>query len=84
MTYPETAIPRFEYPEDFIEATHECDGCFCEITELEAKEVGFCEDCFCDYDYDPETDTETECDGCLYCLSHGEYNERKANGTLRS
>ena len=62
---------------DYEPADCECDGCFCEISEMEAEEVGFCEDCQCD-----ETE-ETECDGCFYCLSEKGYEERKANGTLR-
>ena len=85
MTYfNDPAIPRFEYPEDFIETEHICDGCFCEIDELSAEECGYCEDCLCDADYDPETETETECDGCFYCLCVSDYDERKANGTLKS
>lgn len=64
------------------ETEHICDGCFCEIDELSAEECGYCEDCLCDADYDPETETETECDGCFYCLCVSEYEERKADGTL--
>ena len=82
MTYSETAIPRFEYPKDSIEAEHICDGCFCGISETASEECGFCESCLCDYDYDRETETETECDGCYYCLCEADYNEAKANGTL--
>ena len=78
MTYfNDPAIARFEYPEDSIEAEHICDGCFCEIDETASEEVGFCEDCQCD-----ETE-DTECEGCFYCVSSNEYDERKANGTLR-
>ena len=65
---------------DNIGTEHICDGCFCEIDEMASEEVGFCEDCQCDYNYDPET--ETECDGCFYCLSENDYEERKADGTL--
>ena len=76
MTYPASAISRFEYPEDSIEAEHICDGCFGEISETASEECGFCEDCLCD------DDLETECDGCFYCLSKKDYEQRKANGTL--
>ena len=55
----------------------ECDGCFCEIDEMASEECGLCEDCQCD-----ETE-DTECSGCFYCLSSKEYDEAKANGTLR-
>ena len=62
--------------EDFI-----CETCGCEISEIAAdEEVEFCEDCLCDYDDD---DPEAECENCFYCLGEGEYNERKANGTLK-
>ena len=62
---------------DYIEAEHICDGCFCEIDEMASEEVGFCEDCQCD-----ETE-DTECSGCFYCLCESDYEERKANRTLR-
>ena len=57
------------------EAT-ECDGCGCEVEDCIADETDFCEDCLCD-----ETE-DTECEGCIYCLASGEYDKRKANGTL--
>ena len=70
---------KTDYPShyDCEDAVHTCEGCAESITELEASEVGFCEDCFCD-----ETE-DTECDGCFYCLCCSDYDERKANGTLR-
>ena len=81
MTYfNDPAIPRFEDPEDYIEAQHICDGCFCEISELESEECGFCEDCLCTDD----GENEDSCEGCFYCLSCSEYDKRKANGTLKS
>ena len=69
---------------DFEPETERCDGCDCEISEIAASEdVGFCEDCLCDYDYNSETKIETECDGCFYCLCVKDYKERKAKGTLK-
>ena len=78
-------IWKLDYPPyyDYEDEPKRCEGCDSEISEVIAEETDFCEDCLCDYDYDPETDTETECDGCIYCLCVADYEKAKANGTLK-
>ena len=79
MTYPATAIPRFQDPDYFDPEAHICEGCEAEIEECIADETDFCEDCLCEFD----GENEDSCEGCIYCLCCSDYDERKANGTLK-
>ena len=59
----------------------DCESCGASLSEMTIKEaVGLCEDCLCTSD----GENEDSCEGCFYCLSCKEYDERKADGTLKT